>query len=82
METIMTAQIIKFPKAKKAPKAAPAPTLPTMTYNEAMFAARQAASERAAKAGRTKWNRSDWNYSVKVFDDLYGRAFRQAIGVE
>lgn len=67
----MSAKIIQFPRQ-----------MPAMTYAEAMHAGREAASERARKAGRSKWSRGDYNHAVKVFDDLYGRAYRSMIGVE
>ncbi len=43
----------------------------TMTYDLAMAAAKDAANARMRKAGRTKWNRADYNHMVRVFNRLW-----------
>lgn len=43
----------------------------TMTYELAMAAARDAANARMRKAGRTRWNRADYNCMVATFNRLW-----------
>jgi hypothetical protein len=40
-------------------------------YKLAMAGAGDAANARMRKAGRTKWNRADWNHMVREFERLY-----------
>lgn len=42
-----------------------------MTYPLAMSAGRDAANRRMRAAGRTKWNRADYNAAVREFNRLY-----------
>ena len=43
----------------------------TMTYEIAMSAAKQAADVRMRAAGRTAWNRADYNEMVRTFNRLW-----------
>ena len=43
----------------------------TMTYDIAMAAARDAGNARMRKAGRTAWNRGDYNEMVRTFNRLW-----------
>jgi hypothetical protein len=43
----------------------------TMTYELAMAASKDAANARMRKAGRSKWNRADYNEAVRVFNQLF-----------
>ncbi len=43
-------------------------------YEIAMAAGRDAANRRVRKAGRTRWNLSDWNEACRVFNKLMGIA--------
>jgi hypothetical protein len=43
----------------------------TMAYEIAMAAGRDAANARMRKAGRTKWNRADYNEAVRTFNRLW-----------
>jgi hypothetical protein len=52
----------------------------TWDYELAMAAGKDAANARMRKAGRTAWNRADYNESVRVFYRLYGNAYVTAIG--
>lgn len=43
-----------------------------VTYPLAMAAGRDAANQRMAKAGRTSWNRADYNHAARVVAKLLG----------
>lgn len=43
----------------------------TMTHELAMAAAKDAANLRMRKAGRTTWNRADYNHCVRTFNKLF-----------
>jgi hypothetical protein len=43
----------------------------TMTYELAMAAGKDAANLRMRKAGRTVWNRADYNESVRTFNRFW-----------
>lgn len=43
-----------------------------ITYKLAMAAGRDAANRRMAKAGRTTWNRADYNHAAYVVTKLLG----------
>ena len=40
------------------------------TYELAMAAAKDSANRRMLAAGRTKWNRADYNMAARTFDRL------------
>lgn len=44
-----------------------------VTYPLAMAAGRDAANRRMAAAGRTSWNRADYNHAAKVVEQLLGK---------
>ena len=39
------------------------------------------ANARMTKAGRTRWNRADWNVAVREYDRLYPRTMNEAMGL-
>lgn len=44
----------------------------TMTYEIAMAIGHDAATARMRKAGRTRWNKADYNASVRAFYGCFG----------
>lgn len=45
--------------------------IPTMTYELAMAASRDAGDRHMRQHGPTKWNRDDWNAAVEEFNRLF-----------
>ncbi len=43
----------------------------TMTYGLAMRLAKESADRRMRAAGRSKWNRADYNHMVREFNALW-----------